>query len=240
MMRQRGDFDVLHEPFNEVYYYGTDRISRRNLDVEPQPGLSYASAWSDIQNRSQNCRVFLKEFSYSLEHMLDDGFLNRMQHTFLIRDPKKSLPSIHAHWPDFSLAEAGFNSQRQLFDRLCDRDGQAPPVIDSDAFLDAPAEVVEAYCAAVGIAYMPQALNWESGERNEVSWYDGGSWHGSLRQSTGIKRQKRAYVPIDHNDHLRRAYDACRPDYEALRKHLIGATGSGPAPATEIREGSRL
>ena len=45
---------------------------------------------------------------------------------------------MYKHWPDFVLKEIAFVEQRQLFDRLADQLGEAPPVIDSDDLLEDP------------------------------------------------------------------------------------------------------
>ena len=221
MMRERGDFSCHHEPFNEVYYYGSDRRSNRDADVPAKPGISYPEIWDGLRREAETGRVFVKDFAYSVIHMVDEDFLDGFQHTFLIRDPAKVLPSLYNHWQDFTDDEAGFATLRTLFDRICQRDGSAPPVISSDDLLDRTHDTVEVYCAAAGIDFLPEALTWDSGRREEVSWYDGGSWHGNLRGSTGITRQKRSYVPIDHNDHLKRAYDTCLPHYNALLAHKL-------------------
>ena len=73
------------------------------------------------------------------------------------------------HWPGFVLEETAFVEQRELFDRLSDKHGVAPPVIDSDDLLENPAAIVEVYCNAVGIPYIEKALRWDPGDRDEVS-----------------------------------------------------------------------
>lgn len=234
-MRERGDFSCHHEPFNEVYYYGTDRISSRDAEVAPTRGLSFSGVWQGLCEEARDTRVFVKDFAYSIMHMADDGFLDRFQHTFLIRDPAKVLPSIYRHWPDFTPEEAGFAPLHELFDRIAERHGAPPPVITSDDLLDHPAETIEAYCTATGISFMPEALEWDPGKRDEVSWYDSGSWHGNLRSSTGIKRQKRDYVSLDHDPHLLRSYEECLPHYEALLQHRLPVTGS-PAAQQQANE----
>lgn len=221
MMRERGDFLCLHEPFNEVFYYGEDRRTDRDSGVPPRPGLDFATVWADIQAKAAAGPVFMKEFAYSILHMAEDAFLDRFDHSLLIRDPAKVLPSIHHRWPDFSLEEAGFEALSVLFARIAQRDGRAPPVIDSDDLLANPAETVEAYCGAVGIPFLPEALNWRPQRERPASWYDGGSWHDNLRASTGIEAQTRTYAALDDDPHLRRSYDACRPLYEALRSHRL-------------------
>ena len=232
MMRERGDFRCYHEPFNEAYYYGADRRSARDADIQATPGLSFDGVWGRLRREAEDEALFVKDFAYSVMHMADEDFLSRFRHTFLIRDPAKVLPSLYSHWPDFTSDEAGFAPLHDLFERICQRDGKAPPVISSDDLLDRPHDTVEAYCAAAGIPFLPEALSWERGGREEVAWYDGGSWHGKLRQSTGITRQKTNYVPIDHDDHLKRAYDDCLPLYQALLAHKLAL----PAAPREVPE----
>lgn len=232
MMRERGDFTCYHEPFNEAYYYGADRRTARDAGTAARPGLSFASVWQGLQSEARTQRLFVKDFAYSIMHMADDEFLSHFQHTFLIRDPANMLPSLYNHWPDFTSDEAGYEPLRVLFDRICQRDGAAPPVITSDALLDRPYDTVRAYCDAAGLDFIPEALSWESGGRDEVSWYDGGSWHGNLRTSTGIARQKTSYVAIDHDDHLKRAYDACLPHYQTLFAHAVALPGAEHPSAT--------
>lgn len=223
MMRQRGDLSCHHEPFGEAWYYGEDNRTPRPNKVGVKPGLSYASVWQDLQGDAQQRAVFMKDFPHYILHMADPSFLAQFTHSFLIRDPKKMLPSMYDKWPDFRIDECGYAEQRALFDRLCDQNGSAPPVVDSDDLLNRPRATVRAYCEAVGIAYIEDALTWDEGERTSVSWYDKGSWHDNLKSSTGLAPQKTNYVDITHNDHLMSAYEACRPHYEALYQHRLQA-----------------
>lgn len=222
MMRQRGDHSCHHEPFGEAWYMGEDRMCPRQTKDPIKPGLSFQSVWQTLQEDAAAQRVFMKDFPHYIMQMADADFLSRFNHSFLIRTPAKMLPSMYKNWPDFMIEETGYAEQRELFDRLCQRDGAPPPVVDSDDLLDDPAGTIEAWCTAVGIPFMPDALEWEPGERKEMSWYDGGSWHANLEASTGLTRQKRDYVAIDHNDHLKRAYELCQPHYEAMHQHRLG------------------
>ena len=71
MMRQRGDFECFHEPWNELYYYGEDRRSQRDADVPARPGHTYVAFWDEITAVAQAQNVFVKDFAYSVEHDLD-------------------------------------------------------------------------------------------------------------------------------------------------------------------------
>lgn len=223
MMRQRGDFICHHEPFNELYYYGEDRQSQRDAGVAPKSGHTYASVWQDLLQQSKQENQFLKDFAYSIEHFIDESILDQMTHSFLIRDPYKVIQGLANHWPDCCFEEVGLESLARLFDRIAERDGKAPPVMSSADLLSNPAATTREYCNAVGIAFLPEALEWEAGERKEVSWYGEGTgpWHDSLRQSTGIKPQKTNYPPLEDDPRLLELYERSLPHYEHLLAHKI-------------------
>ena len=184
MMRMRGDMECFHEPFGEAWYQGEDPLwPRLKADSVRTPGLTFSSVWAQLNEASKRGPVFSQDFPHYIDHMWNDELLSHFNHSFLIRDPAKTITSMFKHWPDFHLKETGFIEQRMLFDRLCDQTGTPPPVIDSDDLLENPYEMVEAWCNGVGISFLPDALSWEPGARDEVSWWDGGSFHANLSNS---------------------------------------------------------
>lgn len=223
MMRMRGDMACLHEPFGEPWYQGEQpHWPRATADSPRKPGVTFDRVWQDMQLLAAKGPVFSKDFPHYIEHLWSDQFLNHFNHSFLIRDPAKVTTSMFKHWPDFVLKETAFVEQRALFDRLCDKLGTIPPVIDSDDLLEDPPAIVEAYCDAVGIPYIAAALSWEPGDRKEVSWYDGGSWHENLRGSDGLKAQPRRYIDISQApDRVKEIYDICLPHYQHLHQHRL-------------------
>ena len=224
MMRQRGDFACFHEPWNEAYYYGEDRISGRDAEVAPKPGHSYAAVWAELQRAEvDHGSVFVKDFAYSVDHDLTEDRLTAITHTFLIREPRRVIQGLAKHWPDCTYEEVGFESLHRLFELIADRDGAAPPVLASADLLDDPAGSTAAYCAAVGIPFLPEALEWEQGERAEVSWYGEGTgpWHDNLRASTGIQKPKTEYPPIEDDPRLVEFHERCQPLYEAMLAHAL-------------------
>lgn len=225
MMRMRNDMKCYHEPFGEAWYKGEDARSPRDLRSDQRiPGLSFASVWQNLVSAAQTGPVFSKDFPHYIKHMWSDDFLGHFNHSFLIRDPAKVTTSMFKHWPEFHLDEVGVVEQRELFDRLAEQTGEAPPVIDSDDLLENPDAMVAAWCQATGIPFIAEALTWEPGDRDEVSWYDGGSWHDNLRVSTGLKPQPRKYIDIsDAPDRVREIYQACLPHYEHMYSHRITA-----------------
>ncbi len=222
MMRQRGDFACFHEPWNECFYYGEDRRSDRDAHVAPTEGLSYAATWETLSTTAESGPVFIKDFVYSVEHALDDDMLATMTHSFLLRDPERVIQGLSKHWPDCTWEECGFESLHRLFHRIADRDGTAPPLIESGDLLADPPAIIQAWCEAVRIRYIDDALTWEPGERKEVSWYGEGTgpWHDGLRESSGFAVPTSTYPPIE-DPRLVELHERARVLYDELAAHRL-------------------
>ncbi len=224
MMRQRGDLECFHEPYGEVWYQGDEPLwPRFDTDSVRTPGLTYDIVTDRLADTAKRKTVFSKDFPHYVSHMWSDEFLAQFNHSFLIRHPAKVITSIHKHWPEFTLSELSFVEQRTLFDRLCDQLGEVPPLIDSDDLLEDPKRVVRLYCEAIGIPFIKEALSWDAGARDEVSWWDGGSFHENLRNSTGLYPQaRRDYPDINKvTDKIKKMYDICMPHYEHLYQYRL-------------------
>ncbi|WP_420333896.1 hypothetical protein [Roseibium sp.] len=226
MMRQRGDLDCLHEPFGEAWYQGANPLwPRWQPGDKITPGLTLESVWEDIRARAEAGPVFIKDFPHYISHMWDEEFLSHFTHAFLIRDPALTITSMYDRWPDFDSAEVGFPEQRALFDLLHALHGKAPPVIDSNDLLENPDGTVRAFCNAVGIPFMADALTWEPGaDTAQYSWWDGGSFHANLRNSTGLRPQKRRYVELENApERVRHVHRRMKPHYDRLHSYRIRA-----------------
>ena len=225
MMRQRGDMACFHEPFGEAWYQGEAPLwPRATAESKRTPGLSLGSVLETLKAAAARGPVFSKDFPHYIDHMWDDALLALFTHSFLIRDPAKTLTSMFDKWPDFHVKEVGFTEQRALFDRIAARDGQAPPVLDSDDLLEDPHAMVDLWCRAVGIPFMPEALSWEPGARDEVSWWDGGAFHAKLRASDGLKPQPRRYIDLaEAPARVRAVHETVLPHYEHLHRYRLRA-----------------
>ena len=224
MMRQRGDIACLHEPFGEAWYQGETPLWPRLTDQSVRtPGLTLESVWQSMLAQAKEGPVFSKDFPLYIDHMWDDEMLSYFTHSFLIRNPAMTITSMYDKWPDFHEKEVGFAEQRALFERILDKTGAPPPVIDSDDLLENPAEIVEKWCEAVGLPFIESALSWEPGARDEVSWWDGGSFHANLRNSDGLKPQPRkSYIKIEEAPaRVQEVYERVMPHYEFMHQHRI-------------------
>ncbi len=231
MMRMRGDLACFHEPFGEAWYQGEDaRAPRLDADSPRKPGLSFAAVIQRLQQAASKRKVFSKDMPQFTDHLWSDDFLARFRHSFLIRDPAKVLASLQRSWDKkgdttgFTRNEIGFDEQRALFDRLWQKSGIPPVVIDSDDLLEDPQTMVAAYCDAVGIPFMAEALNWEPGSRAEVLWYDGDDsiWHETLKNSDGLKPQPRKSAAVEElPPRLQDLYHDFMEHYRHLHAHRL-------------------
>ena len=109
MMRVRGDMQCFHEPFGEPWYQGENPMwPRLQPDSLRTPGLTLESVWETLQAAAKKGPVFSKDFPHYIDHMWNDAFLSHFNHSFLIRDPAKTITSMYKHWSDFVLKECGF------------------------------------------------------------------------------------------------------------------------------------
>lgn len=222
MMRQRGDLQCLHEPFGEAWYQGESPLWQRYKPGEKTtPGLTIESTWEDIKQKAKTGPVFIKDFPHYINHFWDAEFLSHFTHAFLIRDPALTVTSIYDKWPDFDEGEVGFPEQRALFDLLTALNGAPPPVIDSGDLLENPGHMVNVFCQSVGIPFIESALSWQPGaDTDQYSWWDGGSFHQNLKNSTGLVAQKRKYVELaDAPERVRQVCRRMQPHYDHLYKH---------------------
>ena len=220
MMIQRGDFEVQHEPFSVCYYLSEDRISARFENEPAMPGYDYRRVLADIYARAEERPVFLKDMGYHISRLPDLSFLADFENTFIIRRPDQALPSLFHMWPDFTLEEAGYEPLYRVFNIVADDSGKTPVVIDSSDLLDKTEATVRAFCRAVDIPFMPEALSWEAGARPEWKlWQD---WHRDASQSTGFeKASANRYVSVDDDPRLQRAYQASLTYYEKLFENRL-------------------
>ncbi len=221
----RGDMTCLHEPYNEAYYLGKDRRNDRYFAADPElkvdSKLSFSGVHAHLLQIASDRQVFIKDFAYSIMHIADDAFLDAFRHTFLIRDPKKVITSLHARWPDIALDEVGFEDLHTLYQRVADRTGEPPVVLDSDELLDDPEAGMKAYCQAVGIRHIAASTQWQDqavrDKGSSPTWstyaYD---FHDQLRASVKLSRQKRNYPTLNSNPDMQRLYAASRPHYDSL------------------------
>jgi hypothetical protein len=180
MVMERGDFTVLHEPFSHVADFGSADVGNTTVRSERE----LIAALSALPGRA-----FFKDttdFHYP-QLLADQGFLRRAVHTFIIREPGEAIASHVALNPAVTRDEIGFSRLYEIYEAVASATGTEPVVIDSDDLLDRPAATVAAYCARVGIPFIPDALRWNKGVPPQ--WRRTERWHQGASNSNGLQRR---------------------------------------------------
>ncbi len=207
-MLERGDLIALHEPFDNLTCFD-------ETDVDGRMFHSAVSLLTWLREETND--IFLKDTTdYRHPQVLADRrFLAESRHAFLIRRPEAIAASDYALYPDMSINAIGLQTAYELYVAVCDAGGNPPVVIDSDDLVARPEATMAAYCAAVGLPFLPRALEWEPGERPE--WRRFARWHVDVGASSGFQRHEHVYDhTVDNSDKLARFAALHLPFYEQL------------------------
>ena len=242
---------------------------------------TYADIVSEIleEGQKEGKRVFIKDMAYyimspdaqptTLAPSLTNGqtglteannpttipvdILRQFHFTFLIRHPRRSIPS---YWrcvipplseingfTHFMPSEAGYAELVRLFDFLIKEgivDKERLTVLDADDMLDNPEGTLREYCARTGIDFKKEMLEWSEEDRQHAIEHFA-KWNGfhddaihtfSLKPRTHA--QKESTVESENEDWtnkygadaakaIRSTVDENIPHYEYLRQFRIKA-----------------
>ncbi len=216
---EREDAHVLHEPFSHAYYHGPERLSGRFEGDAPKPEHSYEAVVAEVAAPCEAPILFVKDMAYQARPLDDPDFYAGLTNTFLIRDPAEALLSLHRIWPDFTIEEAGFVEQAQLFDLVTGPLEQPAVVVDATDFRTDPQGIMAAYCEAVAIPHHADALRWRPGPV-EI-WQGWSGWHEAAERSAGIAPP--AAAPDELPERVAAMVELCQPHYERLHAARLQA-----------------
>jgi hypothetical protein len=213
MMAERGDYTVLHEPFSHVEDFGESEVGERVAHTQDEV---IAAIWALAASRP----LFFKDttdFHYP-GVLADETFLAGPTHTFIIRHPAQAIASHYGLNPQLGRDEIGFAWLAEIYDAVAAATGTPPVVVDADDLVERPNETVRAYCAAVRIPFLPQALSWSAGM--DQQWQRTSRWHESTSRTTGFSGGAAVVDrdPVVQTDPVLSGYLAYHlPYYERLR-----------------------
>jgi hypothetical protein len=215
MMAERGDRTVLHEPFSHVADFGAAEVDGRVVRSE----RDLIDALSALAAERP---VFFKDttdFHYP-ELLADAEFLREATHAFMIRDPKAAIASHYRLNPKLERDEIGFAWLYEIYAAVAGVTGTEPVVIDGDDLAAAPEPIVQAYCARVGIPYVPDALRWQP--KVLPGWQRTARWHASVSESSGFEPPRAdGAVDVEADPRLRAFLRYHEPYYEKLRARRL-------------------
>jgi hypothetical protein len=183
MMAERGDFTVVHEPFSYLVMHGHADVGGTRVRSGPDvirallelPGQVFAKETTGAR---------YPEFVATPEFLAMPEFLDGVAHTFLIRDPRETIPSYLKLEPDAKVERIGFELLHGIYTAVAERTGRQPVVVDAADLVRDPEGTVRAYCAATGIPFVREALSWDPAQMSE--WQPSHRWHETVAASTGL------------------------------------------------------
>ena len=189
VMRERGDFDCLHEPFLHYYYLERERKPLAYFEGEADHPLTYDDTRDMILSRADTSPVFAKDMSYYVipELLDDERFCRRVRHCFLIRNPLRSIMSYYKLDATMSCEEVGLEAQWRHLQGLQQLGIDDSIVLEAEAVQADTAGAMQLFWEALGLEFLPQALSWQS-ETMPEDWQYVEGWHASVSESGGIRQ----------------------------------------------------
>ncbi|KAF5643629.1 hypothetical protein F52700_2772 [Fusarium sp. NRRL 52700] len=229
-MARRDILESVHEPFGDAFYYGPEILSdrfRNDTTTREQSGFSQKT-YKDVLNEVMDAgkdgkRIFIKDMAYYLmapdnkptnvapslgeeepgnPTVLPLEVLKQFQFTFLIRHPRRAIPSYYrctvppldevTGFYDFMPNEAGYKELVRFFDflikeNIVDKDNLV--VIDADDLLDNPEKTIRLYCEKTGIDFKPEMLEWNAEDCNyaTIAFQKWNGWHNDAIKSSALR-----------------------------------------------------
>ena len=237
---QREDYITLHEPFGEPCYFGPERIYAYHEATLDQHSEYLNTTYSEIiemilktASNTENKKVFVKDMArhvvrpdYKLHPqnptVLPLDFLKKCTHTFILRTPEKSVPSLYRVYrktnADFIPEDIGYPELQVLFQFLTELTGSRPALIDASDLLTEPTTIMRMYCeSGIHDRFEPGMLEWKAERVQGFDKWDG--WHDEAQQSTGFNRIQKAKDSTDDlalPDDVKQLMEQSMPIYNAL------------------------
>jgi hypothetical protein len=163
---------------------------------------------------------YQKHMAHHLLPHLELEWLESLTHFFLIREPREMLPSLLAVMRNPALLDTGLPQQSALFERVRQRTGQVPPVVDARDVLENPRAVLSKLCAALGLDFSDAMLRWPPGRRDtDGIWAK--HWYAKVERSTGFEPYAPGNRPVPAGH--RALLAECENLYHALHQHRLVA-----------------
>ncbi|MFK8083708.1 MAG: hypothetical protein AB8B97_25785 [Granulosicoccus sp.] len=221
MMRaweNRSDTHVIDEPFYAHFLSHTGLDHPMHEAVINSGTTDWRAVVEHISKVPDEGIFYQKHIStHWMEHFSTD-WLAKLDHVFLIREPTPVVASYAIKRHGLTASDLGYSQQAALFDLISRHRDKRPMVIDSQRFLENPAEQLQQVCDALGIAYEPNMLSWPAGARDSDGVW-GAHWYDAVNRSTGFT-PPRDHIPV-LDDNQQRVADICKPYYEAMYQFAL-------------------
>lgn len=217
----RGDTYVCDEPLYAYYLAATGlpHPMAEEIVASGETDWRKVAAWLTGPVPEGKRVFYQKHMAHHLLPEVGREWLDGLVHAFLIREPRELLPSLDAKLGAPRFEDTGYGQQLEIFERVRERTGKTPPVVDSSELLTDPAGHLRALCAALGLEFTERMLSWEPGPRpTDGVWAR--HWYDNVERSRGFAPPR---PPRDEPlpAHLAALAERCREPYERLAAHRL-------------------
>jgi hypothetical protein len=218
MMRafsSRPDCAVSDEPLYAAYLAATGITHPMNAEVLASQQQDPHQVAADLLGPVPGGKSVW--YQKHMAHHMIEGFpldwMDDVTNVFLLRSPERVLASYAQKREDVALRDIGFAEQAMLFDRVADRTGKAPVVVDSEDVRRDPRGTLAALCEAIDLDFTDAMLTWSKGQHpDDGVWAP--HWYGAIFNTTSFAPPDDKVVQLP--DHLRVIADEARPYYERM------------------------
>jgi hypothetical protein len=160
---------------------------------------------------------YQKHMTHHLLPEIERGWLDRLQHAFLIREPREVITSFVRIAGTPRLEDTGYPQQLAIFEDVQKRTGKRPPVVDARDVLQDPPRMLKLLCEALEVEFLPAMLSWPPGPR-ETDGIWARHWYDAVLKTTtfGPYKPKDEPVPphllglLEEADAIYRQLSECR------------------------------
>ena len=177
---------IFNELYSAAFLVGPDR--KRKLFPRIAPHYSYKHCKERLEaEHTEFDFIFAKEFPLDMNlhrDMLPKGY----KHTFLIRHPIKTYPSLRkmfrSSWflriiscgakiRTFLAVDRWFYQDMwELYTYFKENPAEysSPLIIDADDLIKDPEAMIKKYCQSIGLGFHPDMLTWEKEKLRRLPW----------------------------------------------------------------------
>ncbi len=217
---QRNDCSVVDEPYYAAYLKktGIKHAMYQQIIAAGEIESSKVAEHCVGENQIQTVVYYQKHMTKHMLPSFNRDWVDQVCNVFLIRDPARVIASYHVKQEDPVLSDIGVQEQLEIFDRVSQKTGTAPVVVNSADILKSPEKMLAALCLAIGIDFQNSMLSWPEGPKS----YDGvwaPHWYHSVWKSKGFAKPNDKIVKLPR--HLESLLDEANQYYDKLKPYAI-------------------
>ncbi len=161
---------------------------------------------------------YQKQMAHHLLPEVELEWIDGLTSAFLIRDPREMLTSLLEFLPDPRVEDTGLPQQAALFERVRQRTGLTPPVLDAADVLRNPRRMLALLCDAVDVPFREEMLKWAPGPRDtDGAWAP--FWYAKVYETTTFAPYKSKGVDVP--ERLAGVLAECERLYQQLYTHRL-------------------